>query len=170
MCSTGRPSLGGPLFLSLHFFSHNTHNPPVFRSWFGIGMFFLIALCVMLMTLWNRPYDRNAKDATYQISDVSVRSDASFCWVDVTLKGPSRTNSSPPFAYLLSATNERIEHADLLVAEDQRSMMIRFWMEQSKLDAAWVLSVNDERLRLKDAGSISLNDQQQRSYSSPHWY
>lgn len=170
MCSAGRPSRGGPLFLSLHFFSRNAHNPPVFRSWFGIGMVFLIALCVTLMALWNRSYDRNAKDATYQITDVSVRRDASFYWVDVTLKGPSSTNSSPPFTYLLSATNERIEHADFFVAEDQRSMMIRFWLEQSKLNAAWVLSVNDERLRLKVAGSISLNDQQQRRYSSPHWH
>jgi hypothetical protein len=170
MCSTGRPSLGGPLFLSLHFFSHNTHNPPVFRSWFGIGMFFLIALCVTLMALWNRPYDRNADDAAYQISDVSVRRDSSFYWVDVTLKGPSSPNSSPPFTYLLSATDERIEHADLRVTEDQRSMMLRFWVEQSKLDAAWALSVNDERLRLKEAGSISLNDQQQRRYSSPRWH
>lgn len=122
------------------------------------------------MALWNRPYDRNAEDAAYQITDVSVRRDASFCWVDVTLKGPSSPNSSPPFAYLLSATDERIEHADLLVAEDQRSMMLRFWMEQSKLEGAWELSVNDERLRLKEAGSISLNDQQQRRYSSPRWH
>jgi hypothetical protein len=49
-------------------------------------------------------------------------------------------------------------------------MMLRFWVEQSKLDAAWALSVNDERLRLKEAGSISLNDQQQRRYSSPRWH
>jgi hypothetical protein len=170
MCSAGRPSLGGPLFLSLHFFSRNTHNPPVFRSWFRIGLIFLIALCVTLMALWNRPYDRNADDAAYQITDVSVRRDSSFYWVDVTLKGPSSPNSSPPFTYLLSATDERIEHADLRVTEDQRSMMLRFWVEQSKLDAAWALSVNDERLRLKEAGSISLNDQQQRRYSSPRWH
>lgn len=122
------------------------------------------------MALWNRPYDRNAKNATYQITDVSVSRDASFCWVNVTLKGLSQSSSPPPFAYLLSAMDERIEHADLRVAEDQQTIKLRFWMEQSKLEAAWELSVNDERLRLKDAGSISLNDQQQRRYSSPRWH
>jgi hypothetical protein len=164
------PFTGRSAFLSLHLFSGYTHNPPVLHSWFHIGLIFLIALCLALTALWNRPYDRNAKDATYQISDVTVRRDASFCWVDVTLEGPSHPNSSPPFAYLLSASDERIEHSDLRVTEDQRSIMLRFWMEQSKLEAAWELSVNEERLRLKDVGSISLNDQQQRPYSSPRWH
>jgi hypothetical protein len=66
--------------------------------------------------------------------------------------------------------DERIEHADLRVAEDPQTILLRFWMEQSKLEAAWDLHVNDERLRLKEAGAISLNDQQQRRYSSPRWH
>lgn len=142
----------------------------MFRSWFRIGLLFLIALSLAVLTLWNRPYDRSSKNFTYQIIDVTVTRDASFCWVGVKLKGASIHPSSPPFAYLLSAMDERIEHADLRVAEDQQTILLRFWMEQSKLEAAWDLHVNDERLRLKEAGAISLNDQQQRRYSSPRWH
>lgn len=142
----------------------------MFRSWFRIGLIFLIALCVTLLAFWNRPYDRQANHGPYQITDVTVRRDASFCWVDVTVKGPAHTPSKPPFAYLLSAMDERNEHADLRMTEDQQSILLRFWMEQSKLSSAWDLFINDQKLRLKESGSISLNDQQQRRYSSPRWH
>lgn len=131
----------------------------------------LLLLVSGLWTAWQwwRPYELG-NHSPWQVRQVTVRRDHDYAWVEIDLTHRDEDFlQAPPLTRLVNAAQTTREPADARISADRKSCQIRYWLEWADLPEAWDLQTLHATLRIKSAGSITLESGQSRTFHQPHW-
>ena len=136
-----------------------------------IPLLLLLLLISGLWTAWQwfRPYELG-KDAEWEVQQVTLRRDHDYAWMEIELTLRSNQKiPTTPLSRIIDPSHTKKEPADTRISNDGQSCQIRYWLEWREVESAWSLQMQNDTLRVKEAGPITLENGQTRTFRQPNW-